>query len=93
MRKCTRCRHPFTVSDLAREETRNMEKERRAASLEGVRFLYYRCPKCGRNDIFVDILPVQGEAEDGRRRRRDEMEGVVRQLQADEAEAVVSLGA
>jgi len=88
-RECTRCRRPFAPGDLAREESRNMEAERKAAGLEGVRFLYYRCPDCGMNDIFVDILPRPGESPEDFQVRRDEMEVVVRRLHGEQAEAVV----
>jgi len=90
-RNCTRCHRPFTAADLCRSESKGMEAERKAAGLEGVRFLYYRCPACGTDDIFVDILPVQGESQGDYVRRRDEMEAVVRQLHREpvRAEAVV----
>jgi hypothetical protein len=88
-RDCTRCGRPFTPSDLARDESREMEGERRAAGLEGVRFLYYSCPECGTNDIFVDILPRPGESPDDFRARQEEMEEVARGLPRAEAEVVV----
>jgi hypothetical protein len=89
LRECTRCRRPFTPPDLARDESRNMESERKAAGLQGVRFLYYHCPACGINDIFVDILPRAEESDDDFQRRRKEMEEVVRHLHSDQTEAVV----
>ena len=79
-RECTRCRHRFTPGDLARQQSKNMEAERKAAGLTGVRFLYYDCPYCGASDIFVDILPLGEEAPEDFLRRRDEMEAVVRRL-------------
>jgi hypothetical protein len=88
-RECTRCRRPFAPVDLAREESKNMEADRKAAGLEGVRFVYYRCPDCGTDDIFVDILQLEGEGDEDFGRRRDEMEAVVRQLHAPRVEAVV----
>jgi hypothetical protein len=88
-RECTRCRRPFTPQDLAKEESKGMEAERKAAGLEGVRFLYYHCPACEFDDIFVDILPCEGESPEDFHKRRDEMEAVVRQLNADRAAAVV----
>jgi hypothetical protein len=88
-RDCTRCRRRFTPDDLAHEESTDMEAERKAAGLEGVRFLYFRCPGCGTNDIFVDILPLAGESPADFLARRDEMEAVVRGLPHDRAEAVV----
>jgi hypothetical protein len=68
-----------------------MEAERKAAGLTGVRFVSYHCPDCGTNDIFVDILPLPGEAVEDFEHRRNEMEEVVRQLHADRAEAVVTV--
>ncbi len=88
-RECTRCRRPFAPADLARAESKGMEAERKAAGLEGIRFLYYRCPACGTDDIFVDVLPRRGESPDDFRARRDEMEAVVRGLPRDHVEAVV----
>lgn len=87
-RECTRCGRPFAPQDLAREESRNMEAERKAAGLEGVRFLYYRCP-CGMNDIFVDILPRDDEFAEDFEQRREALEAAVRQLHAEHAEAQV----
>ena len=64
-RVCTRCRRPFTPADLARRQSRDMEAERRSVGLEGVQFMGYRCPICGMNDIFVEILPLAGPAHAG----------------------------
>ena len=88
-RDCTRCRRPFGPADLSRADSKNMEHDRKAAGLTGVRFLYYRCPGCGADDIFVDILPLPGESEDEYRGRQAAMEGVVRGLHDDRVDAVV----
>jgi hypothetical protein len=88
-RECPRCHRRFRTTDLAREESQNMETERTAAGLEGVRFLYYHCPACGADNIFVDILPRDGEPEGEFDARRAEMEAVVRGLHADHVGAVV----
>jgi hypothetical protein len=88
-RDCTRCRRPFTPADLSREETSNLEAERKANGLEGVKFLYFHCPACGMDDIFVAILPLETEFAEDYEARRDAMEGVVRGLHADNVEAVV----
>ncbi|HEY1380124.1 MAG TPA: hypothetical protein VGF55_25195 [Gemmataceae bacterium] len=82
-RHCTRCRREFGPDDLARSETEGMEAERAAAGLEGIRFLYYACPACGKADIFVGILPLEGERPEDFTRRRAEMEAVVRRLHAE----------
>jgi hypothetical protein len=79
-RLCTNCRHAFTPGDLVRPRSKDMEADRKAAGLAGVRFLYYACPDCGTDDIFVDILPLDGEAPEVMRRRQAEMEAVVRAM-------------
>ena len=66
-----------------------MLAQRRAAGLEGVRFLYYHCGGCGMDDIFVDIVPLGGETTEDFEARRDTMETVVRDLHADDIDAVV----
>ena len=88
-RDCTRCHRPFDLADMSREETGNMEAQRKAAGLEGVKFLYFHCPACGMNDIFVAILPLETEFVEDYEARRDGMEKVVRDLHAANVEAVV----
>ena len=89
IRECTRCRRQFTPPDLVCEQSRDMETERKSAGLEGIRFWCYRCPVCKMNDIFVDVLPLEGEPDGDFLARLEEMQGVVRQIHADQAEAVV----
>jgi hypothetical protein len=89
-RECAHCRRPLTRADLVREESKGMEADRARLGLEGVRFLYFRCPGCGFADIFVDVLPLKGESEDAFRQRRAELEQTVRQLHADGVEVVVA---
>jgi DNA polymerase II small subunit/DNA polymerase delta subunit B len=88
-RECTRCKRPFAPADLRRDESKNMLTQRKAAGLEGVRFLYYHCAGCGMDDIFVDILPLESEPAEDYQTRRDAMEEVVRGLHADGVHAVV----
>ena len=88
-RDCTRCHRPFTLADLSREETGNLEAERKANGLDGVQFLYFHCPGCGMNDIFVAILPRETEFAADYEARRDAMEKVVRGMHAEGVEAVV----
>ena len=64
-RTCTRCHRPFALADLSREETNNLEAGRKAAGLEGVKFLYLHGPACGMADLFWAVLPLEtGFAED-----------------------------
>ncbi|HUR55654.1 MAG TPA: hypothetical protein VMZ71_16070 [Gemmataceae bacterium] len=88
-RDCTRCRRPFALADLSREDTGTLEAERKATGLEGVNFLYFRCPACGMDDIFVAVLPRETEFAEDYEARREAMERVVRGLHADHVEAVV----
>jgi hypothetical protein len=79
-RACTRCSRQFTPGDLVRPYSKDMEAKRRAAGLTGLRFLYYSCPDCGIGDIFVDVLPLDGESPDEFCQRRQDMEAVVSRL-------------
>lgn len=88
-RDCTRCSRRLAGADLVREASENMEAERKAAGLEGVRFVYYRCPGCGADSIFVDILPRDGEPAADFEGRRGAMEAVVRGLHSGAVAAVV----
>jgi hypothetical protein len=88
-RVCTRCRRPFTLADLSREETGNLEAGRKANGLEGVKFVYFHCPACGMDDIFVAILPLETEFAQDYEARRDAMEKIVRGLHANDVEAIV----
>ena len=88
-RDCTRCHRPFTLADMSREETHNLEAERKAHGLEGIRFVYFHCSACGMDDIFVAILPLDTEFAEDYEARRDAMEQVVRRLHGQNVEAVV----
>jgi hypothetical protein len=87
-RQCVKCGRDLTAADFVRDASRNMEADRKAAGLEGVRFLYYRCP-CGVADVFVDVLPRHDELMDDFNRRVGEMEEAVRGLHADGVAAQV----
>ncbi len=88
-RRCTHCDRPFTPRDLAREESKGMEAERRELGLVGVLFRYYSCPACGQNDIFVNVTRVPDESYEEFVRRRRELEQVVSQLHADRVDVVL----
>jgi hypothetical protein len=89
MRACTCCRKAFVPRELLREESKGMEAERKALGLEGVLFRYYACSACGHADIFVDVLPLEGETDEAFRQRRDELETAVRQLHGEGVEVVL----
>jgi hypothetical protein len=90
IRQCTNCCRLFGPEDFVKEESRNMEADRRALGLEGVRFLYYRCPACGRDDIFLDLLRRPGEADAEFAQRRRAMEEAVRRARPQGVEVVVT---
>lgn len=89
-RHCTHCGRPFGRHDFVKETSRGMEHERRALGLDGVRFLYYRCPGCGRADIFVDLRPLAGEDAGSFRARRQALEAAVREAHAEAVEVVLT---
>ncbi len=89
-RECSHCRRPFTPPDLVKDESKGMEADRKALGLEGVRFLYYSCPKCGIDEIFVDIHPLEGEGAAAFRRRRKDLETAVRDFHGEKVEVVLS---
>lgn len=88
-RTCTRCSRPFAAGDLVKSVSKDMEADRKAAGMEGVRFLDYLCPACGTDCFFVDILPREGEQAEEYRTRRVEMEQVVRALHSERVHARV----
>jgi hypothetical protein len=89
-RNCTHCQAPFSGRDLAKAESKEMEHERKLRGLHGVRFLYYTCARCGRDDIFVEVYPMPGETSEQLHQRREELEATARQLTADRVEVVVT---
>ena len=89
LRDCTHCHRPFEPQDLAREESKGMEAERKALGLRGVLFRYYVCPECGYSDIFVDVRPLPGESPEAFHQRWDELEATVHELHADQVEVVL----
>jgi hypothetical protein len=66
-----------------------MESERKAAGLVGVRFLYYRCHGCGTEDIFIDVLPREGESPDDYATRYAAMLRAARDLHTEKTDVVV----
>jgi hypothetical protein len=90
MRECSHCQRKFTPKDLVKEDSKEMEAERKARGLEGVRFLYYTCPDCGYADIFVDIRHLPDESDEDLHSRRAELEAAVREIHAEKVDVVVT---
>ena len=89
MRTCSHCSKAFTPKELSREDSKGLEAERKALGLEGVLFRYYTCSACGQADIFVDILPLDGEFEEDFQQRREELGATLQQLEGEGVKVVV----
>lgn len=89
MRNCSQCRKEFTPQELSREDSKELEAERKAQGLEGVLFRYYTCSGCGHADIFVDVRSLEGESEEAFLRRRDELESTVKDLEGEGVNVVL----
>lgn len=89
MRTCSHCDKAFTPKELSREDSKGLEAERKTMGLQGVLFRYYTCSACGQADIFVDILPLAGEFEEDFRRRQEELETTIQELEGDGVKVVV----
>ena len=89
-RLCPKCHRQFTPQDFYKEESRGMENERRASRLEGVRFLYYHCPECQGDDIFIDLQPLENESQLALERRRSELEAAVRSVRSRDVAIVIT---
>ncbi len=89
IRLCSHCGKTFTPQELSRKDSKGLEAERKALGLEGVLFRYYTCSACAQADIFVDVLPLKGEFEEDFRRRREELETTIQQLEGEGVEVIV----
>jgi hypothetical protein len=89
-RFCTACQRKFTPEDFVKEQSRGMETERRELGMEGVRFLYYACRQCGHNEIFVDLLPCEGESAKDFETRKAALEAVVKRCATPEVDVVLT---
>jgi hypothetical protein len=89
-RECAQCQRRFTPQDFVKEDSKDMEIERKALGLEGVRFLYYTCPNCGHDAIFLDLHHLDGETPEAFNRRRAELESAVGQVQGRNVAVVIT---
>src|SRR5207244_6629551 len=89
-RECRHCHRPFAAQDFVKEESKNMEADRKRLGLEGVHFLYYTCSACGHDDIFLDILHLEGESPEEFQKRREGLEAAVRQTDAEPVKVTIT---
>src|SRR4051812_25787242 len=80
-RGCTNCHRAFTREDFVKDESKELEADRRAAGLRGVHFFDYRCPECGTEDVFLDVFRLNGETDEAFRSRKDSLEAGVKRMQ------------
>src|SRR5438128_4127222 len=85
-RECSKCHQPFAAKDLSKEKSKEMEAERKAQHMHGVRFLYYICSHCSQADIFVDILQLDNESAAELKIRRETIEADLKQLHGSQAD-------
>jgi hypothetical protein len=88
-RECAACQRRFSPEDFVKEDSMNMEAERKALGLEGVRFLYYTCPNCGHDEIFLDLHHLHGESPEEFNLRRAELECAVGEVHSDDVAVVI----
>ena len=88
-RQCSRCARTFTRDDFVREESRSLEADRKAARLDGVHFFDYRCPTCGNEAVFIDVVRLDGESAEEFEARKAELESTARRVRAERLDVVV----
>jgi hypothetical protein len=88
-RQCSRCRRTFTRKDFIREESRNLEADRKQARLDGVHCFDYRCPACGKEDVFLDVVRLDGESGEAFNARKAELEATAGRIRAERLGVVV----
>ena len=78
MKVCVWCQRRLSEEDLLVRECRRMEAARESTGLEGVRFRYFSCPRCGHDHVFLEVIQLPGES---RRDFDDRKEALTRAAQ------------
>lgn len=89
-RVCSHCHKSYDPHELARDDSRHVEAERKAAGVDGVHLRCYVCSHCGLESLFVDLHHLAGETDDAFRRRKADLEAAVRDLHPAGAAVVVA---
>jgi hypothetical protein len=66
-----------------------METARVALGVEGVRFRYYSCPRCGHDHVFVEILALPGETPHDLRSRQEVLARAAQEVRALDTTIIV----
>lgn len=91
MRECVHCHQKFLPVDLAKEVSKEIEHDRKAAGVQGVLFRCYMCSHCGQENLFVDLHPIPGETPEEFHCRRDDLEATIRQSPQAGVEVAVTV--
>ena len=81
MRKCIQCECRLGRDDLLKRESRGMEAARVSMGLDGLFFRYYSCPRCGRDHVFLEVVPLPGEADTEVASRKESLRQMVAEMQ------------
>jgi hypothetical protein len=76
---------------LNREETANLEAERKAVSLPGVRFRYYDCILCNRATIVLQVRPLVNETRAAFFKRQQTLDRVAREIRQDDLQVITEI--
>lgn len=49
--------------------------------LDGLLFRYYSCPRCGRDHVFLEVVPLPGEADTELASRKESLQQMVAEIQ------------
>lgn len=89
MRECQHCHKNFAPNELCKDVSKEIEAARKASGVEGVHFRCYACSHCGFDNLFVDLVPREGESDADFQRRKAEVEATVQQVHPEGAEVVL----
>jgi DNA-directed RNA polymerase subunit RPC12/RpoP len=89
-RQCSRCGQPFTAHDLCKDISKTVEAQRLAGGVEGVAFRVYTCPRCEKDDLFVDVTPLPGESIEAFHQRKEQVESLIHEIPPSDADIVIA---
>ena len=91
MYRCEECRRELGNAHLLQRENRKMEAARQACGLDGVRFHYFNCPRCGHDNLFLRLAALEGETSEELDARRRVLESAIRPMKVRQTSVVVSI--
>jgi hypothetical protein len=79
---CVSCHRSLGQADLLDGESQFMEAARLSMGLDGVCFRYYTCPRCGHDNVFLEVAPLPGETGEDFRGRKAALARDVQEVRA-----------